>query len=84
MKFTTKVEYTPSPVEMANELWEWDAEQQAEFIYSFFAYHGREDVEMIYQLDVIADELKIFGVEDELFIKRRLEELTDRLGINET
>ena len=79
MTFTTEVKYTPTPVELANELWEWDAEQQAEFLYSLFVEHGRENAAMIYQIDHVADELKIFDKEELMVIEHRLEDLIERL-----
>lgn len=79
MTFTTEVEYVPTPVELADELWEWDAEQQAEFLYSLLVEHGRENAAMIYQIDYVADELKIFDKEELMVIKHRLEDLIERL-----
>lgn len=79
MKFTTEIEYTPTPSDMADELWKWDSEQQAEFIYCLFIYYGRENARMIYQLNAVADELKHFKKDERLLIKHRLQDLIDRM-----
>ena len=79
MTFTTEVEYAPTPVELADELWELDAEQQAEFLYSLFVEHGRENAAMTYQIDYVADELKILDKEELMVIKHGLEDLIERL-----
>lgn len=79
MRRSMIVEMTPSPIELAEELWKFDAKQQADFLRHFLLNTG-EYCDMLMQFEYVTDEINNYNHEDRQLIKRQLEELLDRLN----
>lgn len=58
MKAIYEHDFHPSAYDMSEELWEWDASKQAQFINSFLIYNDGGRGEMVLQLAAIAEELR--------------------------
>lgn len=79
MRFWTKVSYTPKPWQLAEDLWEMNCEDQAQFLESFFLV-DKEQFDILKQMDFVTDSLRCFAEPDKCRqIAWYLEELADRI-----
>lgn len=61
-----EVEFNPTPDELAKEIWEWDAEQQANFLYELAYLYRFNIADFLIQLQYVSDEI---NCEDDAYHK---------------
>ena len=61
-----EVEFNPTPDELVKEIWEWDAEQQANFLYELAYFYRFHIPDFLVQLQYVSDEI---NCEDDAYHK---------------
>ena len=79
MKINTEIVYSPTPAELAIELWEQDAEYQADFLQMFLLQVPDRRADIIYQLDSITKKLQLMDTSDKNDISWLLSDFADRI-----
>ena len=69
-----EVEFNPTPDELVKEIWEWDAEQQANFLYELAYLYRFHISDFLTQLQFVSDEI---NCEDDAYNKASIVRLLE-------
>ena len=72
---TVEVEIEPSPCDLAQAIWEMDAEEQLDFLYALAEVAPLS--KMLAQMQAIRDEMKASGLDSDIEIKAFVRDLYD-------
>lgn len=72
----TEIEFYPTPEEVVKEIWEWDAEQQANFLYELAYLYKSHIPDFLIQLQFVSDEI---NCEDDAYNKALIVRMLEKV-----